>query len=187
MRRLYTRRGDLGETDLLGERVSKDDPRIDLIGELDETTSYLGLARSLGDSERANQILVDVQRDLYRVMADLAFVTETRPPGYETNKEWVERVEHLTDQLTGEVEIPREFVLPGETRSSAALDVARAVVRRAERQAVHLYKTGVVTNEHIVGYLNRLSSLLFVLARLVEAEQGAHAEQAKQAADQSIT
>jgi cob(I)alamin adenosyltransferase len=180
MRRLYTRRGDLGETDLLGDRVAKDDPRIELIGELDETTSFLGLARSLGRSERVNQILVDLQRDLYRVMADLAFVTDTRPPGYETTQEWVERVEQVTDQLTAEVEIPRQFVLPGETQASAALDVARAVVRRAERQAVHLHRTGVVTNEHVVGYLNRLSSLLFVLARLVEAEQGAHAEQAKQ-------
>ena len=174
MRRLYTRRGDLGETDLLGERVAKDDPRIDLIGELDETTSVLGLARSLSSSERGNQILIDIQRDLYRVMADLAFVTDTRPPGYETSAEWVERIETLTDQLTSEIELPRQFVLPGETQASAALDVARAVVRRAERQAVHLYRTKVITNEHIVGYLNRLSSLLFVLARFVEAEQGAH-------------
>ncbi|HYP61668.1 MAG TPA: cob(I)yrinic acid a,c-diamide adenosyltransferase [Thermomicrobiales bacterium] len=180
MRRLYTRRGDLGETDLLGERVAKDDPRIDLIGELDETTSVLGLARSMSKSERGNQILIDIQRDLYRVMADLAFVTDTRPPGYETSAEWVERIEELTDQLTAEVELPRQFVLPGETQASAALDVARAVVRRAERQAVHLYRMKVITNEHVVGYLNRLSSLLFVLARYVEAEQGAHAEQAKQ-------
>jgi cob(I)alamin adenosyltransferase len=180
MRRLYTRRGDLGETDLLGERVAKDDPRIDLIGELDETTSLLGLARSMSSSERGNQILVDVQRDLYRVMADLAFVTETRPPGYETDKAWVEKIEQLTDQLTVEVEIPRQFVLPGGTQSSAALDVARAVVRRAERQAVHLFRTNVISNEQIVAYLNRLSSLLFVLARLVESELGTHAEQAKQ-------
>jgi cob(I)alamin adenosyltransferase len=179
MRRLYTRRGDLGETDLLGERVGKDDPRIDLIGELDETTSVLGLARSLSSSQRGNLILVDLQRDLYRVMADLAFVTDTRPAGYETSPEWVERIEELTDQLTAEVELPRQFVLPGETQASAALDVARAVVRRAERQAVRLYRSRVITNEHIVGYLNRLSSLLFVLARYVEAEQGAQAEQAK--------
>jgi cob(I)alamin adenosyltransferase len=71
-------------------------------------------------------------------------------------------------------------VLPGGTQPSAALDVARAVVRRAERQSVHLYRTGVIENEFIVAYLNRLSSLLFVLARLVEAELGKHAEQAKQ-------
>ena len=180
MRRLYTRRGDLGETDLLGDRVAKDDPRIDLIGELDETTSVLGLARSLTTSERANQILVDIQRDLYRVMADLAFVTDTRPPGFETNHEWVDRIEHVTDELTAAVELPRQFVLPGGTQSSAALDVARAVVRRAERQAVHLYRTNVITNEHIVAYLNRLSSLLFVLARLIENELGMHAERAKQ-------
>lgn len=177
--RLYTRRGDQGETDLLGERVAKDDPRIDLIGELDETTSLLGLARSIIGSERAVEIVLDLQRDLYRVMADLAFVTDVRPAGYETSAEWVARIERLTDALTAEIEIPREFVLPGGTQASAALDVARAVVRRAERQAVHLYRTGTVTNEHIVGYLNRLSSLLFVLARSVEAELGAQAEQAK--------
>lgn len=177
--RLYTRRGDSGETDLLGERVTKDDPRIDLIGELDETTSFLGLARSFVESERAAGIVIDVQRDLYRIMADLAFVTDVRPPGYETSPEWVERVEQLTDELTAEIEIPREFVLPGGTHASAALDVARAVVRRAERQAVHLFRTEIITNEQIVAYLNRLSSLLFVLARFVEAESGTKAEQAK--------
>src|SRR5687768_12454542 len=109
--RLYTRRGDFGETDLLGERVSKDDPRIDLIGELDETTSYLGLARSLVESKMVGGILIDVQRDLYRIMADLAFVTDVRPAGYETSAEWVERVEETTDALTAEVTLPRQFVL----------------------------------------------------------------------------
>ena len=115
MRRLYTRRGDLGETDLLGERVVKDDPRIELIGELDETTSFLGLARSAMDEGRLTEIVIGVQRDLYRVMADLAFVTDTRPPGYETSAEWVERVEEITDQLTGEIELGRQLItwLPG--------------------------------------------------------------------------
>ena len=177
--RLYTRRGDQGETDLLGERVAKDDPRINLIGELDETTSLLGLARSFIESERTSGILIDVQRDLYRIMADLAFVTDVRPPGYETTAEWVERIEERTDELTAEITLPRQFVLPGGTQASAALDVARAVSRRAERQAVHLFRTDVITNEHIVGYLNRVSSLLFVLARFVEAELGTRAEQAK--------
>jgi cob(I)alamin adenosyltransferase len=180
MRRLYTRRGDLGETDLLGERVAKDDPRVELIGDLDETTSMLGLARSIVGPGRDSQILIDVQRDLYRVMADLAFVSDTRPPGFETNHEWVDRIETLTDSLMSEVEMPRQFILPGETQASAAIDVARTVVRRAERQAVHLFRVGVIRNEQIVAYLNRLSSLLFVLARLVEAEQGARAAQAKQ-------
>lgn len=177
--RLYTRRGDQGETDLLGERVAKDDPRIELIGELDETTSLLGLARSFIESERAATLMIDVQRDLYRIMADLAFVTDVRPAGYETSAAWVERIERLTDELTLEIEIPREFVLPGGTQASASLDVARAVVRRAERRAVRLLRAGVITNEQIIGYLNRLSSLLFVLARFVEAELGTTAEQAK--------
>jgi cob(I)alamin adenosyltransferase len=180
MRKLYTRRGDLGETDLLGERVTKDDPRIDLIGELDETTSALGVARSLIEDERIAGIVIDVQRDLYRVMADLAFVTDTRPPGFETTAEWVERIEHLTDSLTSEIELPRQFVLPGETKQSAALDLCRAIVRRAERQAVHLYRQQIITNEHVVGYLNRLSSLLFILARHIESDLGTRAPQAKQ-------
>jgi cob(I)alamin adenosyltransferase len=178
-RKLYTRRGDLGETDLLGDRVAKDDPRIGLIGDLDETTSMLGLARSLMNASRLAEIVVDVQRDLYRVMADLAFVTDVRPPGYETTIEWVRKIEGLTDTLTAEIELPRQFVLPGQTQASAALDVARAVVRRAERQAVHLLRDGTITNEHIVGYLNRLSSLLFILARHVESDLGQKAEQAK--------
>lgn len=178
--RLYTRRGDLGETDLLGERVVKDDPRIDLIGELDETTSFLGLARSLIESERLAEIVLGVQRDLYKVMADLAFVSDVRPPGYETNSEWVEHVEAVTDELTAEITLPRQFVVPGQTQASAALDVARAVVRRAERQAVTLFRDGVIANEHIVGYLNRLSSLLFILARHVESDLGVVAEKAKE-------
>src|SRR5215210_2407875 len=141
MMRLYTRRGDQGETDLLGERVAKDDPRIDLIGELDETTSLLGLARSFIESERAAGIVIDVQRDLYRVMADLAFVGDVHPPGYVTSLEWVDRIGSLTDELSGEITLPRQFVLPGGTQASAALDVCRAVVRRAERQAVRLFRT----------------------------------------------
>ncbi len=179
MRKLYTRRGDLGETDLLGERVTKDDPRIDLIGELDETTSALGVARSQIVNERVSGIIIEIQRDLYRVMADLAFVTDTRPPVFETTAEWVQRIEDLTDTLTAEIELPRQFVLPGETQPSAAIDLCRAIVRRAERQAVHLYREQIITNEHIVGFLNRLSSLLFLLARFVEADLGATAQRAK--------
>ncbi|HQY30573.1 MAG TPA: cob(I)yrinic acid a,c-diamide adenosyltransferase [Thermomicrobiales bacterium] len=179
MRKLYTRRGDFGETDLLGERVSKDDPRIDLMGDLDETTSSLGFARSLIGPGRLADIVIEVQRDLYRVMADLAFVSETRPPGFETNAEWVTNIEAITDTLTAEIELPRAFVLPGETQPSAALDVARTVVRRAERHAVYLYRAEVITNEHIVSYLNRLSSLLFILARHVEADLGQTAARAR--------
>ena len=179
MRKLYTRRGDFGETDLLGERVSKDDPRIDLMGDLDETTSSLGFARSLIGPGRLADIVIEVQRDLYRVMADLAFVSETHPPGFETTSEWVTNIEAITDTLTAEIDLPRAFVLPGETQPSAALDVARSVVRRAERHAVYLYRAEVITNEHIVSYLNRLSSLLFILARHVEADLGQTAARAR--------
>ena len=170
--RLYTARGDQGETDLLGERVVKDDPRVDLIGDLDEATSAIGLARASIASERVKGLLVDVQRDLYRVMADLAFVTEVKPERAVVTEEVVARIGELTDGLAGEIELPRQFILPGETVGSAALDVARAVIRRSERLAVTLTNAGVVENPQIVAYLNRLSSLLFIAARFVEAELG---------------
>jgi len=170
--RLYTTLGDQGQTDLLGERVVKDDPRVDLIGDLDEATSAIGLARASIASERVSALLVDVQRDLYRVMADLAFVTEVKPERAVVTEEVVLRIGALTDELSGEIELPRQFILPGETVGSAALDVARAVIRRAERRAVTLTNAGVVENPQIVAYLNRLSSLLFIAARFVEAGLG---------------
>ena len=177
--RLFTGKGDGGETDLLGERVGKDDPRISLIGALDEATSSIGLARAMSGDERANDWSKEVQRDLYQIMAELAFIDELRPDAYVLPAERVTRLEELTDTLTGEIELPRHFVLPGETAAGAAFDVARTVVRRAEREAVALANSGHPLNIEIVRYLNRLSSLLFMLARAEEAREGAVAPKAK--------
>ena len=177
--RLFTGKGDGGETDLLGERVGKSDPRIALIGALDEATSSIGLARAHSGDDRANEWAKETQRDLYQIMAELAFIDELRPDAYVLPAERVTRLEELTDQLTVEIELPRHFILPGETVAGAAFDVARTVVRRAEREAVSLATSGHPINREIVRYLNRLSSLLFMLARAEEARDGATAPKAK--------
>ena len=163
--KIYTARGDQGGTDLLGERVTKDDPRIDLLGELDETTSSIGFGRSLATWENANELLLTAQRDLYAIMAELAFIDTTRPDALVFPADRVDWLEQSIAAVQETVELPREFVVSGETTPGAALDVARTVVRRAERKAVALTQAGVIGNGEIVRYLNRLSSLLFMLAR----------------------
>jgi cob(I)alamin adenosyltransferase len=169
--RLFTGKGDQGDTDLLGARVGKDDSRIDLIGELDETTSAIGLARAMAATGQARVWLIDVQRDLYRIMAELAFTDDIRPEAFALNADRVEWLEQRTDELSAAIELPREFVLPGGTASGGAMDLARAVSRRAERAAVRESNAGAEINRQILRYLNRLSSLLFMLARAEDAEQ----------------
>lgn len=163
--KMYTARGDTGQTDLLGERVGKDDPRIDLLGELDETTSSIGLGRAHAQDARTKEALLTAQRDLYQIMAELAFTDATRPDTLRLPQARVAWLEASTDAIADTVTLPREFVVPGDTVPGAALDVARTVARRAERVAVHLDQHGQMPNPQILRYLNRLSSLLFILAR----------------------
>lgn len=167
--KIYTARGDQGQTDLLGERVTKDDPRIELLGELDESTSSIGFARSLSTWDNGAELLLTVQRDLYQVMAELAFTDSTRPDAMVFQGERVDWLEESIAKVQESVELPREFVVPGETTPGAALDVARTVVRRTERAAVRLAESGTAVNAEIIRYLNRLSTLMFILAR---AEDG---------------
>lgn len=168
--KIYTARGDQGGTDLLGERVTKDDPRIDLIGDLDESTSSIGFARSLATWNNANDLLLTAQRDMYGIMAELAFIDTTRPDAMVFQAERIDWLEGAIAEVQEHVSLPREFVVSGETTPGAALDVARTVVRRAERKAVAAANVeGSTFNPEIVRYLNRLSSLLFILAR---AEDG---------------
>lgn len=174
--KIYTARGDQGQTDLLGERVTKDDPRIDLLGELDESTSTIGFARSLATWGNGGEMLLTVQRDLYQIMAELAFTDSTRPDAMVFQGERVDWLEESIAKVQEAVELPREFVVPGESTPGAALDVARTVVRRTERAAVALAESGTAINAEIIRYLNRLSTLMFILAR---AEDG-HVVVAKQ-------
>lgn len=177
--RLYTAKGDAGSTDLLGERVEKDDPRIELIGQLDEASASLGLARAHAKRPSANDCVIEVQRDLYMIMAELAFTEELRPAKYTFSADRVERIAALTDDLSAQIELPRQFIVPGETVAGATFDVARTVVRRAERHAVALHRQGHLENPEILRYLNRLSSLLFMLARAEDADSGRELRRAK--------
>jgi cob(I)alamin adenosyltransferase len=181
--RLFTGKGDNGTTDLLGARVAKNDPRIGLIGVLDETTSFIGLGRAHAKSEQTKEWLEEFQRDLYKIMAELAFTDELRPDSFVIHHDRVERLEELTDTITAQLDLPPQFILPGDTVPGAELDVARAVVRRAEREAVNLLETDVIHNPEIVGYLNRLSSFLFAAARFEDHEAGVTPLRAKGSGD----
>lgn len=168
--KIYTARGDAGGTDLLGERVTKSDPRIDVLGELDEATSSIGFARSLATWDHAGEYLLTTQKDLYQIMAELAFIDTTRPDSLVFAAGRVDWLEEAIANVQASVSLPREFVVVGESTPGAAMDVARTIVRRAERRAVAVSETaGTLTNPQILRYLNRLSTLLFILAR---AEDG---------------
>ncbi len=108
--RFFTGRGDDGTTDLLGARVAKDDPRIEALGALDEATSAIGQARSIVVEDRVGDDLVAVQRDLYRIMAELAFTPELRPAAYDLAAERVDWVGDETDSLAATIDLPREFI-----------------------------------------------------------------------------
>ena len=179
MVRFYTGLGDDGTTDLLGARVAKDDPRIDALGSLDEVTSAIGLARSMAADGRVREDLVAVQRDLYRIMVALAFTPELRPEAYGFAQDRVDWLGAETDALAASVDLPREFILPGESMPGAALDVARTVTRRGEREVVALAHAGHEVNPTILGYLNRLSSLLFIAARVEDRAAGRDPKRAK--------
>src|SRR5262245_13283671 len=168
--KVYTRSGDGGETSLVGGvRVSKADPRVEAYGEVDELNSVIGLARSrLSDSE-LDPVLARIQNDLFTVGGDLA-----SPPGVEVPRvaeSFVKQLKELSDKYLGDLEPLKEFVLPGGSEAGAALHVARTVARRAERRVVALSRIEDVTSEVVI-YLNRLSDLLFILARLVNHRSG---------------
>ena len=173
--RIYTKKGDDGTTGLLyGSRVSKADPAAEAYGTVDETVADLGVARAIA-SGPLKGLLLEIQRELFVVGADLATNPDQRsklkPEVSLVTSEMVERLEKLIDGSVEEHPLPNEFIVPGATPASAALDVARVTCRRAERRAVALRETGHEVNPDALGYLNRLSDLLFVLAR-AEAGEG---------------
>ena len=169
----YTRRGDDGYTDLLGgPRLAKDEARIAALGDLDEASAALGMARAWAEHKDTGAALLHVQKDLYLLMADLATVAGRAAGQARFAPDRIEALEALIGTFDGRITIPREFVAPGDTRAGALLDVARTVVRRAERTVTHLLHTGAGANATMTGYLNRLSSLLFGLARYEDSMIG---------------
>ncbi len=185
MAKIYTKKGDDGSTGLLyGGRVPKDDVRTEVYGTLDETVSALGLARAGGLVPRGEDIVIRGQREMFVLGAQLA----TAPENQAKLEEGVSRVtaamtaqaEADIDALLEEHPLRNEFILPGETLGSAGLDVARSTIRRAERQAVAMKRAGAVDDPEVLRYLNRVSDLLFALARYEEAESGKQARPSRE-------
>lgn len=177
----YTASGDDGTTSLLGDqRVPKYHPQPEAYGTVDEASATLGLARALSTRPTIKQTLLTVQRDLYQMMAELAATPAAAAQFRKINPERVSWLNQTTDEFGEQITMPREFVVPGETPAGASLDLARTVVRRAERLVVKLCDDGLCANGEIVRYLNRLSSLLFVLARLEDGTNNPEITLAKQ-------
>lgn len=164
MASFYTRKGDDGFTSTLGGgRIAKSDVKIEALGTIDELTNALGMARSLAQAAGAEALVRRVQRDLYALMSEVAAEPEVAQRVRVITAEHVTWLEEQTDAISAAVGMPKGFILPGETHSGAAFGMARVVTRRAERRLVGLHQTQPFENEHLLRYLNRLSSLCFVL------------------------
>ena len=174
--KVYTRKGDDGSTGLLyGTRVGKDSAGPSAYGEVDEAVSALGLARAETEAgSELGELLIRLQRELFVAGAELATAPENRAKlkaGVSlVTAEMVAALEPIIDDITTRYDPPQEFVLPGENRVAAALDLARCVVRRAERASVAATRDGWLdpAQSHVVPYLNRLADLVYTLARWQE-------------------
>ncbi|GBC74753.1 Cob(I)yrinic acid a,c-diamide adenosyltransferase [archaeon HR06] len=171
--RIYTRTGDKGETGLIGGiRVPKNSPRIEAYGSIDELNSLLGLVRSLSKLQEINNLIKDIQRDLFTISAELA-----APKGAEglkipqIRKEAIDRLEREIDNLDKDLEPLTRFIIPSGSSLASYLHLARSVCRRAERNLVTLAQKEGVRDE-ILAYMNRLSDLLFMMARWVNKKEG---------------
>lgn len=164
MTKFYTQTGDDGYTGLLGdERVAKYSPRMEAIGALDEATAALGLVRALCRAPATGTILLEVQRHLYHIMAETAATTENASRFRVIDSQHVTWLEEQTDSISSQVNLPNEFIIAGDSVAGGALALARTIVRRAERRVAQLVHSGQLENRQLLRYLNRLSSLCFVL------------------------
>jgi cob(I)alamin adenosyltransferase len=172
--KIYTRKGDDGTTGLwYGGRVAKSDRRPDAYGTLDEAASALGMARAAAkDDEELHGDIVAIQTDLFIAGAELATAPEAahrlEPGVSKVTQDMVDRLEPLIDGYMDRVDLPPKFVLPGGTELSARLDVARTAIRRAERKVVELKESGNLPDDTVLHYLNRVSDLVFAMARYAD-------------------
>lgn len=173
MTKFYTKKGDDGYTSLLGKgRAPKYDQRIEAVGSIDEASAAIAVARTLSQSPLTSPILTAVQRDLYHIMAEVAATPESAARFRKVTAERVSWLETQTDELSSRVNIPEGFILAGDSRAGAAIDLARTIVRRAERQVAHLLHLKMIENIELLRYMNRLSSLCFVLELLENQAAG---------------
>jgi cob(I)alamin adenosyltransferase len=171
--RIYTRTGDDGTTGLIGgKRVPKDSPRVETCGSLDELNATIGVVRSRALPKRFDEILRRIQEDLFVLGAELAAPEGTDPGDQGIGDATLRRLEAEIDMLEDSLEPIRQFILPGGSTAGAELHLARALARRAERHCVSLARVEKL-NPLVLRYLNRLSDLLFVLARAVNMQQSA--------------
>jgi len=166
--KIYTKAGDHGETSLLGgSRVTKDCITLQTVGEIDELSSFLGIVISELDDKELIEFLLNIQRDLFKVGAELASLqTEIGKQMEKIGLPRVEILENKIDEFAKELPELKKFILPGGTKAGACLHEARAICRRAERALVSLGKEKPIRSE-LYMYLNRLSDFLFVVARWV--------------------
>lgn len=164
MPKFYTQSGDDGFTGRLGKgRLPKHDQLIEAVGTIDEASAALGLARAQSDIPETVNLLLEVQRDLYYLMAELSASNENASQFRVINEERLSWLEAEIDSISSAIETPREFIVPGDTSPGAVLSLARSIVRRAERRVAELHLAGKLDNQQMLPYLNRLSSLCFVL------------------------
>jgi len=165
MTRIFSGTGDDGTTGLLGEgRVPKYHPQPEAYGTVDESSAALGLARAMTNSKEVASITLEIQRDLYHIMAELAASPQHREKFRKVGPDRVNWLEEQISQFSKTIKISNEFVVFGDSESSAAYNLARTIVRRAERFVAKLHLEGDGEFATILQYLNRLSSLCFVLA-----------------------
>jgi cob(I)alamin adenosyltransferase len=177
---LYTGRGDDGTTGLLGEgRLPKYHPRMETLGALDEASAALGLARALARDPGTAAALVEIQRDLYALMAEVAATPENAGRFQTLDPSRVDWLESQAAGLEKRTAVPGEFILPGDSLPGAALALARTIVRRAERRVAELLDQGVISNRVLLQYLNRLSSVCFAMELVENQTAGQQTKLAK--------
>jgi cob(I)alamin adenosyltransferase len=160
----FSRSGDDGYSGILGEgRVPKYHPRLEAVGTVDEASAALGLARSVCRLPRIAELILVIQRDLYHLMAEVAALPENASRFRVIREEKVSWLEQQINDLSESVELPREFTVSGSTQAGASLDLARTIVRRAERRIADLLHQGELENIELLRYINRLSSLCYIL------------------------
>lgn len=177
MVKIYTKSGDKGETNLLfGGRTSKSDLRVETYGTVDEAVSSLGLAKSLTSNSEIKLIIEDLQQSLFIIAAELATSPNNKKKlkneVKSITKNMVSDLESLIDNINEKVNLGKNFIMPGTSVTSSAIDVSRTVVRRLERRVVKLIELDTSINSNIIPYINRTSDLLFILGRLEDKDKG---------------
>jgi len=164
MSKLYTGQGDDGYTRRLGEgRLPKHHPVTEAVGSIDEASAALGVARATSQAPETRAILLQVQRDLYHLMAEVSATPKTSSRFQVIDGEHVSWLEQQIDLIGAMVQLPNEFIVPGDSPAGASIALARTIVRRAERRVARLMFDGEIENYHLLQYLNRLSSFCFAL------------------------